>query len=288
MGVEELERALEQLAGQGSVPQDEIDLYGEIFQAQSRAKREISGKAPRLARKKLEERLEQGQPLLSPEKVKIPLKGLEDLFKDICSALRKHDRESGPEVQVLEEARVKGKVNLAELARSAALGEGKYCRDTGEKLMLRHELLLFLGLSLARPLFELWAENLRNRVKDDRWLRPYCPICGSEPYIAKLHREDGRRILGCPLCGTEWTFKRAECPFCLNKDQKSLRYFFVDQDSPYRVDVCDVCKRYIKTVDERKTDAAGTVLLVEDIATAYLDIVAEREGYVRAEQGAAA
>ena len=98
--------------------------------------------------------------------------------------------------------------------------------------------------------------------------------------MAKLRRDDGKRILECSLCNTNWPFMRVKCPFCYNDDKDSLRFFFVDEKSPYRVDVCDTCKRYIKTIDERKLPKnQEVVMVVEDIATSYLDILAEKEKY---------
>ncbi len=48
------------------------------------------------------------------------------------------------------------------------------------------------------------------------------------------------------------------------------------------IEVCEKCKRYIKTVDEGKLSENEDVLpLVEDTATLYLDLIAQREGYAR-------
>jgi FdhE protein len=97
--------------------------------------------------------------------------------------------------------------------------------------------------------------------------------------MAKLRREDGKRILECSLCNTQWVFKRLRCPFCGNEDADTLGFFFVEE-ATYRVDKCDKCKRYIKTVDERKKPEGGLrALLVEDVATLYLDMLAAKEGY---------
>jgi FdhE protein len=71
---------------------------------------------------------------------------------------------------------------------------------------------------------------------------------------------------------------RIKCPFCGNEEQKTLAYFTVEEDERYRVEVCDNCKRYIKTVDFRKTNERAD-LEVEDIATIHLDMLANEEGY---------
>ena len=57
---------------------------------------------------------------------------------------------------------------------------------------------------------------------EDRWLRRYCPTCGSLPAMAQLVGADpGRkRLLSCGCCGTRWQFKRTGCPFCETDAQR--------------------------------------------------------------------
>ena len=96
--------------------------------------------------------------------------------------------------------------------------------------------------------------------------------------MGKLAAETAKRFLQCHLCRTEWAFKRLECPFCGNSDQEKLRFFCDEQDLTYRVEVCDLCKRYLKTIDIRETGKPAS-LLVENVATIHLDVVAHREGF---------
>ncbi len=136
----------------------------------------------------------------------------------------------------------------------------------------------FLITQAFSPFLQSYAQKLRELVDLSGWLKGVCPICGKEPMIARLEEETGRRWLFCSLCHTEWLFKRLICPFCENKDQESLRYFFVENDEAYRIDVCDKCKRYVKTIDSRKTDNVMN-LFVENLSTLALDIVADKEGF---------
>ena len=51
-------------------------------------------------------------------------------------------------------------------------------------------------------------------------------------------------------------------------------------ENPFRVDVCDKCKKYIKTIDERKMPENKILdFSLENINTLYLDILAQKEGY---------
>jgi FdhE protein len=135
--------------------------------------------------------------------------------------------------------------------------------------------LLGTGLS---PFFQKLAAPYRELVESAAWRRGLCPMCGSEPWMARLTHEDGRRMLACALCHTEWAFDRLRCPFCESDGQPLLRHFTLGSNEAHRVDCCDRCRRYIKTVDER-VSGRRVNLLVEDVITTHLDMLAREDGY---------
>ncbi|MEW6585854.1 MAG: formate dehydrogenase accessory protein FdhE [Nitrospirota bacterium] len=112
------------------------------------------------------------------------------------------------------------------------------------------------------------------------WLKGYCPLCGSLPLISFL-KEDGQRFLLCSFCSFSWPSERLRCPFCENSDHSTLHYFFAEGEEAYRVDICDKCRKYIKTVDIRKL-GYDPDLNMEDITSAHLDIIAAGQGFARA------
>ncbi len=140
------------------------------------------------------------------------------------------------------------------------------------------DLIAFFVEESLRPALEVLAEKYGDAIRKSGWSEGYCPVCGKEPKIGELREEEGYRYLYCSQCGIDWSFMRVKCPFCGNEEQKSLAYFSVEGDERYRVDVCDNCKRYIKTVDFRSTNEKAD-LEVEDIATIHLDMLANEEGY---------
>ncbi len=99
------------------------------------------------------------------------------------------------------------------------------------------------------------------------------------PYLALLKGEGGKRYLLCSYCGYEWRIDRLFCPFCGNKDQRSLQYFFGEGKESYRIDTCDQCKQYIKTIDLREMQLIDPGL--EDLATLHLDLIASKKKYKR-------
>jgi len=149
-----------------------------------------------------------------------------------------------------------------------------------DEIGTNRNIFIFLIWQTFIPFLEIWAEKLKENIDDSSWLKGFCPICGGEPLMARLDKETGRRYLQCHLCRSEWLFKRIECPFCGNTEQETLRFFYAEDDELHRVEVCDLCKVYLKTVDTRKTDQTK-VLFVEDVVTIHLDIIAKREGFLR-------
>jgi len=136
---------------------------------------------------------------------------------------------------------------------------------------------LFLEESL-RPALEKVVQTYGDVVRKSEWSEGYCPICGREPKIGEIRDEEEIRYLYCNQCGFEWDYRRIKCPFCGNEEQQTLAYFTIEEDSRYRVDVCNQCKRYIKIVDFRDSKEKAN-MDVEDIATLHLDMLANDEGY---------
>jgi FdhE protein len=105
----------------------------------------------------------------------------------------------------------------------------------------------------------------------------YCPVCGSPPAIAWLEGE-GQRYLFCSFCWHKWPLNRALCPFCGSREQEGLLYFYSDEEKEYRVDACQPCRKYIKTVDTR---VPGRLFYppLEQVASLHLDLKASEAGY---------
>jgi len=135
------------------------------------------------------------------------------------------------------------------------------------------DMALLLGYNSIRPSLRLISEHLSASLDaKEPWRTGYCPICGSSPGLSML-KGDGDRWYVCSFCWHEWLTPRIYCPFCDNTDSSQLHYFFSDEEPEYRVDGCDRCSRYIKTVDLRKTSRT-IVPVVEAIATLHLDMQA--------------
>ena len=106
-----------------------------------------------------------------------------------------------------------------------------------------------------------------------------CPLCGSKPIVGVLRSEgDGaKKSLVCMLCAHEWGFRRIYCPACGEEREPQMAYYSAPEIAHVRVDVCDTCHTYLKTIDLTKTGLA--VAIVDELATIPLDLWAREHGY---------
>jgi FdhE protein len=155
-----------------------------------------------------------------------------------------------------------------------------YLEQEADRCGLDKAILIFLAQASVKPSVTAQMEQLRNALDLEGWLQGECPLCGSAPQMAQLKDEGGKRYLQCSFCGCQWRWERIACPLCRNNDLDSLQYLYSEEEEAYRVDLCDQCKGYIKTVDARKLDYEPSLDL-EDVVTIHLDILAMEKGFRR-------
>jgi FdhE protein len=259
-----------------------LDLYRSIAEARLSFKNRHGGDID-IPIEEIQPLGEVKKPVLDIKKLRIDSRLLQDFSKDFISRLQKSEVFNPEDTARL----LKGdKAELNRLVHMVLTKDFSGLKSLSRQLKVGEDFLLFVGLNLGQALLQLYADRLKDKVDLENWLKGDCPVCGSYPCIEKLRRDDGKRILRCSFCGTEWPFKRIMCPFCGNEDHNSLRYFFVEEDSSekegaFRVDVCDKCKNYIKTLDERKLpESLKPHLNLENLKTLYLDVLAQKDGYI--------
>jgi FdhE protein len=108
-----------------------------------------------------------------------------------------------------------------------------------------------------------------------------CPLCGARPLLGVLRPEGdgGKRFLFCSLCSYEWDFRRILCPTCGEEQETKLPVYVAEQFPHVRVECCDTCKFYLRTIDLTKDGHA--IPLVDDLATIPLTLWAHEHGYSR-------
>jgi formate dehydrogenase accessory protein FdhE len=114
-----------------------------------------------------------------------------------------------------------------------------------------------------------------------------CPRCAGAPQLSILEpagaetADGGSRTLLCATCLTRWPCRRVLCPACGEGDERKLGYFHSPMLDHVRVDACESCRRYLKTIDRGRLGLA--VPLVDEVAGAPLDVWAQEHGYDKIE-----
>jgi FdhE protein len=137
----------------------------------------------------------------------------------------------------------------------------------------------YLGwTALARYLRPL-IETFGTWRDEERWLRNYCPTCGSLPAMAQLVGVDqGRqRFHCCGCCRTRWLYLRTGCPFCGNADDHRLAALTVEGEGGLRIDYCESCRGYLKTYAGEGSEG----ILLADWTSIHLDVIACDRGLKR-------
>jgi FdhE protein len=141
------------------------------------------------------------------------------------------------------------------------------------------DLAEFLALAFLQP----YAEFVRSRVplQLESYTHALCPFCSRKPALAVLRPlgDGARRNLVCGFCLCEWEFRRIVCPGCDEKDHAKLPVYTAEEFPYIRVECCDTCHSYIKSIDLSKNGLADP--LVDELASVPLDLWAQERGYAK-------
>lgn len=242
-----------------------------------------------LSESELKEYFRQKKFIMSERKIQIDSKLFREILEAICKAIKKASPASPASLLKLAEAEQFNDENIQDFIQEIALYNKQELENfIKEKEMdkitgLDSEIIAFVIFMSLSPFYSINMKEIRGKVDFSLWRESYCPVCGQTAVIAKHRREDGARVLECWLCHAEWVYPRLECPYCHNSDQKKLRFFYVIGDKARQVHVCEVCKRYLKTIDNKIMEK-DALLEIEAIATGYLDKLAQKEGYTPPEE----
>lgn len=136
-----------------------------------------------------------------------------------------------------------------------------------------------LALAFLQPYAELLNPGTVLRANSQRYA--ICPFCNRKPALGVLRQmgDGAARSLICSFCLAEWEFRRIVCPGCGEENDQKLAVFTADDFDYVRLECCDSCKTYLKTIDLSKNGRAEPV--VDELASAPLDLWAQGRGYAK-------
>ncbi|PYQ66608.1 MAG: hypothetical protein DMF53_03265 [Acidobacteria bacterium] len=134
---------------------------------------------------------------------------------------------------------------------------------------------------LAWAFLQPYAEHLADRLPPQELhaTPSLCPLCGGLPLVGVLRPQGdgGKRSLICSLCAHEWDFRRIVCAACGEEAVEKLPVYTAEELPHVRVEACDTCHSYIKTIDLTKNGRA--VPVVDELAAIPLSLWAGERGY---------
>jgi hypothetical protein len=183
----------------------------------------------------------------------------------------------GPRARFLKEEAESSWAAILEQAWSNGLREFKQEEEAGEGEL--EPLDEFLTRAFLQPYAEFVAAAMLPPALTMTVCR--CPRCNSLPVVGALRPEGdgGKRMLLCALCSQEWEFRRILCASCGEEREEKLPVYVAEQFPYIRMECCDTCKCFLRTIDLTKDGNA--VPLVDDIAAMPLSLWAEENGYRR-------
>ena len=273
-----LER-LNQLRQERTDHEEILAFYTKVVAAQREAQKGLPTSEIDLPEEQIKLKVDEGFPLIERENFPLARDCTEKLFQQLCQISLEENRVLAAAGKSLLEAVHSGRLDFSQIAKALLQSDTEVVEIAARELSLEYPVLQTLvKLSLQPSLFET-AAVLGQKAALDDWRHTYCPVCGALPAMAALVGEGAHQAL-CSFCGHFWRLPRVVCPFCNNENQEDLRYFYEEGESLYQVHVCEQCRGYIKVMDTR-VGGDSRAMAVDDVATAHLDLLAEKEGYQR-------
>ena len=273
----QIKKAVESIKMNRPAYADLVDFYGRIFEAQEMSKSRIQIQPLQIS--------DEIRAIKTREKfslIEIPEFSFDEieagrLFFVIFNLAKGASPNLAADAEAILKAADK-MITLSELFVGLLNGDDTLYEKWAGELKIANTTLGFISYNSLKPSLSVCADQLSSYLnKEEPWLKGYCPICGSPPVLSILN-SSGDRSLICSFCWNPWSAKRLFCPFCENRDSKTQHYFYEEGEKDFRVDLCDSCKKYLKTLDCRET---GRMIYppLEQISSLHLDYKAQEMGY---------
>lgn len=238
-----------------------------------------------------------GRPLLSGLDLDLDAAAVRELVIELAEAVESVGRKDQPHKRLswgrvshepdaaarrIRAALEDNRLDIIELLAYISSGERGPVTAVAQDLQLEPDLLWTLAQNALKPALRAWCRQLTPLAKGASWNRGTCFVCGAAATLAELQDNDQAKHLRCGSCGADWAYRRLQCTYCGNEDQKTLGCLYEEeQRDTIRVEACHKCKGYLKVISSFAPTPAE-MIPVEDLATLHLDYIAQERGYARA------
>jgi FdhE protein len=221
-------------------------------------------------------KLSAGDPLLRGERPDLDGKALARRWQRIVAAVKPYRADAAPALAAAADA---GKLDVHELALLVLAGGVQGVHERAEAIGLDVPLTASVLWLTLFPVLAAIRTGVEPLLQGTPWQQGYCPVCGCFPRLGEFRGLEQVRWLRCGLCAGQWELSRLRCPYCGSRDHRHLGYLHVEgEEGHFRAATCDQCGCYTKMVSAL-TPLSPPQVLVTDLATVHLDLLAADRGF---------
>ena len=276
--VDTIEKSAEALRRLRPAYRDLLDFYEKVFVAQEHALQSVHIEPVSIPAQVLSIKRKEGFPLVSPSEFHVDETVSKDLLMSLCHIARQSNdtlKDAANKFLIALDAQQIDPARLMNAFMNETSGDVTQAAEVLE--IDQHVLEFFLYHSIKPSLIANTRHLSMLLPAAETHANGHCPICGHMPGLAMLEGQ-GERFVFCSFCWHKRRVQRLACTCCGNDAHESLGYFYSEAEPEYRVDTCDQCRAYVKTIDARKLDRPLYPPL-EKVCTLHLDIKAEEKGF---------
>lgn len=216
---------------------------------------------------------ESGAPLLHGRTLQVEPERVTDLITQLLAVADSEGNGSTP-TERLRPQEVLG------LLEAAIRFDENAVVSLADRLQVSPGILRAVSEFLVLPLLHVSSREFASRLPE-HWPYGYCPVCGARPTLAELRGLDRARLLRCGRCGSAWEMTWLRCVHCGERDHERLGALVPEgRADTQKLETCASCRGYLKELTAL-TASSHVQLLLRDLETVDLDLVALERGYAR-------
>ncbi|MGD9175759.1 MAG: formate dehydrogenase accessory protein FdhE, partial [Desulfobacterales bacterium] len=201
-----------------------LNFYEKIFVAQDDYKGQINLDPIEISAETLALKRKEKFSLIGISEFVVDQKAATALLKQLCQITETGNDEMADAARAIQNATAAGELNLQAVFTALLNSDDAYFEKIEKDMGIEKKALAFMAYNSITPSLVHCAEQLASYIgSDDPWEKGFCPVCGSAPGFS-LFKDEGNRFLFCGFCWHQWAAQRIYCPFCENKDNKTLHY----------------------------------------------------------------
>jgi FdhE protein len=254
-----------------------INFFVEIFCAQEASKANTRPDRVHMETNALSAKIREKAPLIKTSEFSVDGPAGEELLKILLDIIKTSENDMSAYGLLFTTMVNTGEIRPMTLFNALLQDDADFFDDMSKTTHIPKSTLAFITYNSIKPSLQICAHQLSVHLEPGNWEKGFCPVCGSPPGIS-LFEGEGERGLICSFCWEKWRAPRIFCPYCETTDSSRLHYFTGEDEAAARVDCCDQCKKYIKTIDTREMSRYIYPPL-EQVSTLHLDMKAKEMGY---------